>query len=200
MSERRLRERRQREEAILASALRAFGEKGIRDTTIDDIAAGAELGKGTLYYYFPSKEAILARAIEASVDAHFEGILNRVEPLRRPLDVAEALLRGCAENFLKQPALFRLIYLLLAEPQEEQRTYLEQFNRCHIAWLKELKALIAPALADTPLEVEAFLHFVGTYVHGMMVLAASGRPLEPLLTNSLRTLRQILRPFEEVSR
>ncbi len=58
-TERRARERKKRREEILNAAEKVFARKGITSTTIDDIATEAELGKGTLYNYFPSKEAIL---------------------------------------------------------------------------------------------------------------------------------------------
>lgn len=59
ITERKERERLRRREEILDAAERIFAGKGILYSTIDDIAREAELGKGTLYNYFPSREAIL---------------------------------------------------------------------------------------------------------------------------------------------
>jgi len=44
---------------ILAAAKELFGEKGIAQTTMDDIAKKAEYSKSTIYAYFESKEEIL---------------------------------------------------------------------------------------------------------------------------------------------
>jgi AcrR family transcriptional regulator len=44
---------------ILETALALFRERGLEDTTIRDIAAGAGLSLGAAYYYFKSKEAIV---------------------------------------------------------------------------------------------------------------------------------------------
>jgi AcrR family transcriptional regulator len=49
----------ERREEILQAALRLFGEKGFNETTVEDIAEGAGVAKGTIYLYFPSKEHIL---------------------------------------------------------------------------------------------------------------------------------------------
>ena len=45
-----------------------FARQGYANTVVDDIARQADIGKGTLYLYFPSKEQIyLAALLE---DAH----------------------------------------------------------------------------------------------------------------------------------
>ncbi len=43
-------------EAILKAAVKNFGKYGYANTKMDDIAKTADVSKGTLYLYFPSKE------------------------------------------------------------------------------------------------------------------------------------------------
>ncbi|MFX1782977.1 TetR/AcrR family transcriptional regulator [Prescottella equi] len=43
---------------LLDTAARLIGERGFRETTIDDIAKAAGASRATLYSYFPSKDAI----------------------------------------------------------------------------------------------------------------------------------------------
>lgn len=54
--------RRRRKEArpaeIVEAAFRAFAERGYADSRIEDIAARAGVAKGTVYLYFPDKEAL----------------------------------------------------------------------------------------------------------------------------------------------
>jgi TetR/AcrR family transcriptional regulator, regulator of autoinduction and epiphytic fitness len=47
-----------RRTAILDAAQRAFGQYGYRRTSMDDIAREAEIGKGTIYLSFASKEEV----------------------------------------------------------------------------------------------------------------------------------------------
>jgi TetR/AcrR family transcriptional regulator, regulator of autoinduction and epiphytic fitness len=47
-----------RRAAILDAALRVFGQYGYRRTSMDDIAREAEIGKGTIYLSFASKEEV----------------------------------------------------------------------------------------------------------------------------------------------
>jgi AcrR family transcriptional regulator len=58
----------ERRRAILDAARTVFARQGYAATVVEDIAKHAEIGKGTLYLYFPSKEQIyLAALLE---DAH----------------------------------------------------------------------------------------------------------------------------------
>src|ERR1700751_5204397 len=55
------RERRSAElrERLFRSALALFASKGYAETTVEDITEAADVGKGTFFNYFPSKEHIL---------------------------------------------------------------------------------------------------------------------------------------------
>ncbi len=49
---------------ILVAAMKLFSEKGFERTTVDEIAAQANVGKGTIYLYFENKERIFIAIIE----------------------------------------------------------------------------------------------------------------------------------------
>lgn len=52
-------ERGDKRARILAAALECFAEKGFHGTPVPDIAARAQVGAGTIYRYFESKEALV---------------------------------------------------------------------------------------------------------------------------------------------
>src|SRR5688572_28918040 len=49
---------------ILEAALAVFSREGFHATRVEAIAREAGLAKGTIYLYFPTKEAILSAAVE----------------------------------------------------------------------------------------------------------------------------------------
>ncbi|MGJ7534292.1 MULTISPECIES: TetR/AcrR family transcriptional regulator [Variovorax] len=69
--------------ALMDAAERLFIAKGIATTSIDDIAAGAQVAKGTFYLYFPSKEAMLGALQQRFVDtfcARLQESMDRHRP------------------------------------------------------------------------------------------------------------------------
>jgi AcrR family transcriptional regulator len=67
-SGRREREKAKRREDILRAAREVIFGRGAGRATIDDVAARAEVSKGTIYLYFESKEAILAHFVLEGLD------------------------------------------------------------------------------------------------------------------------------------
>src|SRR6201984_838922 len=57
--DRRQRRSAETRERLFRAALRLFAEKGFAETTVEDITNAADVGKGTFFNYFPSKEHIL---------------------------------------------------------------------------------------------------------------------------------------------
>src|SRR5438552_18035981 len=58
-SDRRQRRSAEIRERLFRSALALFAEKGFAETTVEDITKAADVGKGTFFNYFPSKDHIL---------------------------------------------------------------------------------------------------------------------------------------------
>lgn len=50
--------------AILEAALKTFAERGFHAATLEDIADAAGITKGTIYWYFKTKEALLSAIVE----------------------------------------------------------------------------------------------------------------------------------------
>ena len=55
---RRERKRFETRERIFRCAMRLFAERGFFATTVEDITEAADVGKGTFFNYFPSKEGV----------------------------------------------------------------------------------------------------------------------------------------------
>ncbi|MFH0991539.1 MAG: TetR/AcrR family transcriptional regulator [bacterium] len=80
--ERKGREKEHRKAEILQAAHEIFFEKGLQNTTMDEIAEKAELSKGTLYLYYKSKEdlylAVMMEGLHVLYDL-FEQVIDTKE-------------------------------------------------------------------------------------------------------------------------
>lgn len=108
---RREREKAKRREDILQAARDVFFSEGSRRATIDDVAARAEVSKGTVYLYFESKEAILAHLVLEGIDV-LAGLLETAYAPKKDL-TADERVRRLARAYFKfsktYPQYFRLL-------------------------------------------------------------------------------------------
>ncbi|MDY0093032.1 MAG: TetR/AcrR family transcriptional regulator [Candidatus Vecturithrix sp.] len=86
IQERKEREKRARQEAILKAAQKIFLTKGLDQATIDDVAEKAELSKGTIYLYFKSKEELYLSVFLKGLDV----LMGQFHAMRIQLPSARA--------------------------------------------------------------------------------------------------------------
>jgi TetR/AcrR family transcriptional regulator of autoinduction and epiphytic fitness len=69
---------------ILRTAIELFSQRGLGAVTIDEVAAAADVGKGTIYNYFATKEDIVV-AFMAVLEARMAPTIARFKPGKRPV-------------------------------------------------------------------------------------------------------------------
>jgi AcrR family transcriptional regulator len=105
---RRERHRTEIRERLFRSALRLFAERGFLETTVEDITEAADVGKGTFFNYFRTKEHVLA-TFGAERLASIERAIERAK--KGPvLPVLRDLAADLAGHSTENPALLRAIY------------------------------------------------------------------------------------------
>ena len=62
----------ERPQQILDAAFTVFGEHGLQGARLDDIAQAAGVAKGTIYLYFPNKEALFQEMIYSTMVSRLE--------------------------------------------------------------------------------------------------------------------------------
>src|SRR5260370_30422546 len=76
-------------ERILAQAAQLVGEKGVQNTSLEDICVAASVSKSQLYHYFANKEDLVLAIIERQTN----NVLAAQHPLLDHLDSWENLER-----------------------------------------------------------------------------------------------------------
>ena len=106
---RRERQSVERRERLFRAALDLFARKGFAETTVEDITNAADLGKGTFFNYFPSKEHTLLAFGEmqlAKLKAAFEEMRSANVPV--PVFMRSLGARMTQEP-IRNPAIIRIL-------------------------------------------------------------------------------------------
>jgi len=108
-SERREKEKEQRRKLILDSAQALFFSKHFDEITIEEIAEKSQLGKGTLYLYFKSKEALYSAV--ALRGLHIENAMFKDASDRKQsgLEKTQAIGQAYYEFYKRYPQYFRML-------------------------------------------------------------------------------------------
>lgn len=103
--------KRLRREAILRAAAQLWERSTFDELLMGDVARGARIAKGTLYLYFPTKEALLLELLRVRLDRCLSEIEAALEGAPAPLDPDEAA-RLVATALLADEPLVRLLMVM----------------------------------------------------------------------------------------
>lgn len=81
-------DKKEKKDQIIGAALVVFAKKGFAKTTINDIAAAAGIGKGTVYEYFSNKKEIINQSFSFFIrhlELGFQEVLIQEIPAREKL-------------------------------------------------------------------------------------------------------------------
>lgn len=95
-------------EQILAAAYEVFSKKGYHRSTIDEIIALANTGKGTVYNYFHNKEQLFYTLVSERSLPFEAAVRQVVEGTQSPLEKIGILIRMYLEFYRKNADLWRV--------------------------------------------------------------------------------------------
>jgi AcrR family transcriptional regulator len=98
--DRRQRRSAETRERLFHAALELFAQKGFNETTVEDITEAADVGKGTFFNYFPSKDHILL----AFGEMQLAKLESAIEEARRTGEPMPAFLRSLGVRMTQEPA------------------------------------------------------------------------------------------------
>jgi len=118
-----LRERKKliRLQSIVAAARKLFIDKGFVNTTIQDIAAEADVGLGTLYLYAKSKEDLLVLVFKDDILTMIDESYAAIAQDASLIDQLMAFFEGHISYHMKDQALSRTVLKELSFSTTEQR-------------------------------------------------------------------------------
>ncbi|WP_136795732.1 MULTISPECIES: TetR/AcrR family transcriptional regulator [Desulfosediminicola] len=138
-----------------------FVEKGVHNTSLSDVAKATGISKGTLYYYFSSKNDLIFAITERQMAGLTEELLDLVANTMQDKSLAEAI--GLVlEALIQAETRGRLHNYLMHEALTGNEALRERFRGKYSEWRQLLVANMAqldpesvnhPYLADTIIAV-----------------------------------------------
>ncbi len=114
----RAQKKRQTRKSILQAAIRLFTEKGFEQTSIEELARAAGIGKGTIYGYFATKQEIFLAFCEEEIDYVFKHMDEEVDPEAPLLEQIVALSMAQFDFVTANREFGRLFCREIAFPRE----------------------------------------------------------------------------------
>jgi AcrR family transcriptional regulator len=125
---RRTRRRAEIREKLFQSALSLIMQRGLQQTTVSDITEAADVGKGTFFNYFPTKEHVLVEFY----DRHRERLDERLRAVRQghesALEALETIMGRLSQESAQSPALVRSFWLAVVSSDDVSQIVMKQLD------------------------------------------------------------------------
>ncbi|MFC9976666.1 TetR/AcrR family transcriptional regulator [Spirillospora sp. NPDC127200] len=174
--------------AILSAAHRLICENGVDQVSMNDIAAEAGVGKGTLFRRFTDREGLIAALFEQLTQDWAPGALERLDDASVP--PVQRILGFVAELYDWMTVPGRPLLRAMGEGVRTERI------RHYTVWQGHLAKVVAQARPDLREEDAAFVaHTVLNLPRGQFVdllVDTEGRSLDDIRENILRVAHLML--------
>jgi AcrR family transcriptional regulator len=148
-AKRKEREREARRDAILAAAARVFLRKGYYEATLDEIAAEAEMAKGTIYNYYKDKQDLFISLAKHGYE-HFEEVMSEAKVQHTNLaDFLHYLIRKALEGVSEHVDLAHMLQSVASQLPEELRNQIMTIWHEHVTLATRMLADSLAEVAET---------------------------------------------------
>ncbi len=190
--------KRERTKEILKADELIFLRNGFNNSSMDEIADFADIGKGTIYYYFKSKEEIFFILIKREADRVYEEIVKRVSAKKSLYRVIKEVMSFYLEYFSKNPTFLRLFFPCIAGLVKiENKDLLKRYTKSYRKHLQFIKRIISLKINEkgVPLSAKCLLNLINVIQIGIGLKLLEGKEKEA--RESLKLFFRILKKFLE---
>jgi len=167
---------------ILQIADRLMMEKGVKETSLADIAREAGISKGTLYYYYASKDDLIYDVTQQHFSAVSDNLLKWVEKTKG-ISSFRDVLKAVVEAMLEAETRTKLHLYLLQEAvlnnEHLRARFQETYNEWRTLVYDELHSLAGRMDID-PGQARALSFLVVAIIDGLIIQRIVGGEEIPL--------------------
>jgi AcrR family transcriptional regulator len=157
-----------RREEILEAATRLFAEHGYSDTITQTLAEALQVGKGTLYRYFPSKRDLFLAAVDRVMQRLREQVDASIVGVDDPLERIARAIRAYLSFFAEHPEYVELLIQDRAQFKDRKKpAYFEYQDHRVVRWRELYRSLIAQGRVRA-MPVERITDVINHLLYGTM--------------------------------
>jgi AcrR family transcriptional regulator len=164
---------------ILAAAAACFSRKGYHRTTMDEIVAESGLSKGTLYWYFESKQDLFLEMFESWGDTMLKAMKDMAESRAQPAaDRVRALGMWSMEMFAAEPEIVTLLIEAYTALRGDREAY-ERLLKIYSPFLDMLTDVIEDGVRQgefKPVNARPLAEALGAALDGIALQHLIGMP------------------------
>lgn len=162
----------ERKNQILDAAMKTFTEDGFHKTRMSDIAETSGLSKGSLYWYFDSKDSLIIHLLERIFEPEIKDIQTLLTDPRSIDERLETYVERISEDMVKMLKWMPLFYdfVALAFRQESVKNTISKYYQRH---MDILTSLIKQGLDRGELHADSELEAaiaIGSMLEGTVIL------------------------------
>ncbi len=163
-----------RREEILEAATRLFAALGYDNADTQRLADNLDVGKGTLYRYFPSKRELFLAAVDRAMGALYERIESDLQGIDEPFDRMACAIEAFLGHAEDHPELVELLIQERARFKDRvEPTYFEYRRRSVARW-RELYRSLMEAGRLRPMPLDRITGVVSAALYGILFLGYFG--------------------------
>jgi AcrR family transcriptional regulator len=152
-------------ENILLSATELITKNGIKNTSLSDIAKAVNISKGTLYYHYSSKDALISEIANIHLNAITDSILQCIQGMD-PNNPKEQMINLIMEKISDIEDRGRIHMYVVCEAITGNDTLKKQIKLKYIEWRSTLKSEIIKISSK---DAEALSFLLVSIVDGLVV-------------------------------
>ncbi len=121
---------------ILQTAHRLFMQKGYTATSMRQVAEESEIGKATIYYHFPDKQAIAMALLQKSL-ARMEEVLQRIRAESDARQRIRVAVTASIAFLLESSDIFQIVRREIPGSRDQMRVKFMKYFREYLALLTD---------------------------------------------------------------
>lgn len=164
---------------ILSVASKIISKKGVKNTSLKDIAQQAGISKGTLYYYYSAKDDIIYDIADCNMTKISNELLDLIEYANTNISPKE-ILKTLFEKILKDETNGRLHLYLLNEAITSNQELALRFQIRYASWRETIKTALHKVTEKNNIQDETFSYLIIALLDGFIIQNMIGNTQVPI--------------------